>query len=299
MLQDIAPHIFHGEYRQIPPRPQDSVIAGRGRALLLREPLPGSDPAQSPFPTISDLEQLGIRAQETAFYLFSVDDERYFCLDTASDDTSSEHWAEDAFLSGPFRFQDVMKLRELEHSSYAFVGAVGHQLFSWYAENRYCGACGSRTEHSETERALCCPKCGLTRYPAIAPVVIIAILDGERILLTRYNRSGYRRHALVAGFVEAGETLEAAIRREVMEEVGLKVKNIRYCESQPWPFSSSLIAGFFADVDGDPTIRLNTDGGEELSEGVWVDRRDVEIEDSSVSLTWDMIRKFRDGKEPR
>jgi NAD+ diphosphatase len=170
MLQDIAPHVFHGEYRQIPPRPQDSVIAGRGRALLLRAPLPGSDPAQSsfrtvsdseqsPFPTISDLEQLGIRAQEPAFYLFSVDDERYFFLDTAPDDALSERWEEDALLNGTFRFQDVMKLRELEHSSYAFAGAVGHQLFSWYAENRYCGACGSRTEHSETERALCCPKC--------------------------------------------------------------------------------------------------------------------------------------------
>ena len=84
-----------------------------------------------------------------------------------------------------------------------------------------------------------------------------------------------------------------------MEEVGLKVKNIRYCESQPWPFSSSLIAGFFADVDGDPSVHLNTDGKDELSEGIWVKREDLEIEDNSVSLTWDMIRKFRDGLMPR
>ena len=75
----------------------------------------------------------------------------------------------------------------------------------------------------------------------------------------------------------------------------LSFKNIRYVESQPWPFSSSLIAGFQAEVDGDPTVHLNTDGGEELAEAVWVDRRDLRIEDSSVSLTWDMIRRFRDG----
>ena len=120
-------------------------------------------------------------------------------------------------------------------------------------------------------------------------------MDGDRILLTRYNRSGYRRHALVAGFVEIGETLEDAVRREVMEEVGLRVKNIRYIESQPWPFSSSLIAGFCAEADGDPTVHLNTDGGEELAEAVWMDRSEVEIEDSSISLTWDMIRKFKNG----
>jgi NAD+ diphosphatase len=125
-------------------------------------------------------------------------------------------------------------------------------------------------------------------------VVIIAIVDGDRILLTRYSRGCYRRHSLVAGFVEIGETLEDAVRREVMEEVGLHVKDIRYCESQPWPFSSSLIAGFFADVDGDPTVHLNTDGQDELAEGVWVSRDELVMEDSGLSLTWDMIRKFRD-----
>ena len=139
-----------------------------------------------------------------------------------------------------------------------------------------------------------CPKCGHTYYPRNSPVVIIAIVDGDRILLTRYNRGGYRRHSLVAGFVEIGETLEDAVRREVMEEVGLRVKNIRYCESQPWPFSSSLIAGFFADVDGDPTVHLNTDGQDELAEGVWVSRDELVLEDSGMSLTWDMIRKFKE-----
>lgn len=80
-----------------------------------------------------------------------------------------------------------------------------------------------------------------------------------------------------------------------MEEVGLKVKNIRYVESQPWPFSSSLIAGFYAEPDGDATIHLNADGGEELAEAVWMHRDEVEIEDNNVSLTWDMIRKFQRG----
>ena len=191
-------------------------------------------------------------------------------------------------------YTSVMNLRESKLGYLGFTGAVSWQLASWYDLHRFCGRCGAQTVHSGKERAIVCPSCGHVYYPRISPVVIIAIVDQDRILLTRYNRSGYRRHSLVAGFVEIGETLEDAVRREVMEEVGLRVKNIRYCESQPWPFSSSLIAGFFADVDGDPTIHLNTDGQDELSEGVWISRDELVIEETGMSLTWDMIRKFKE-----
>lgn len=287
MLQDIAPHKFDGTYAQRAVRAEDYVLAAKGRQLLLRYPPDALRSGLSPFPTCAELRAHGNFREDACFYLFSLDGQGFFCTE------------ESLPASETFRYQDVMLLRELEHDAFSFAGAVGHQLCTWYAEHRFCGACGTRTVHSDAERALVCPSCGTTLYPGIAPVVIIAILDGERILLTRYSRNGYRRHALVAGFVEVGETLEAAVRREIMEEVGLQVTNIRYCESQPWPFSASLIAGFFADVDGDPTVHLNTDGGEELAEAVWVDRKNLVLEDNSVSLTWDMIRKFRDGKEPK
>ena len=279
MLQDILPHIYHSEYRKQEPKDSDIIILQKGRQLLL-----GMDDALS-LPTFSQVRSLYPDIAGKTFYLFSIDDQAYF---TAPADTLEE--------KKPFSWQSVMVLREMEQDCHSFGGAVGWHLASWYSLHRFCGHCGARTAHSEQERAIICPDCGHVWYPRISPVVIIAIVDGNRILLTRYNRNGYRRHALVAGFVEIGETFEDAVRREVMEEVGLRVKNIRYIESQPWPFSSSLIAGFEAEVDGNPAIHLNTDGGEELAEAVWFDRKDLEIADSSVSLTWDMIRKFRDGR---
>ncbi len=278
MIQDIQPHVYHSEFSDRKPADTDLLIVQRGRKLLLT--------GDGLVPDVKTVREICPEAVESACYLFSIDETGYFL--------TGENIGEQGDLS----YQNVMSLRELENDCRAFGGAVGWQLASWYDLHRFCGKCSCKTVHSKTERAIVCPECGHIYYPRISPVVIIAIVDGEKILLTRYNRNGYRRHALVAGFVEIGETLEDSVRREVMEEVGLKVKNIRYCESQPWPFSSSLIAGFFADVDGDPTIHLNTDGGEELSEAVWIDRKDLEIEDNSVSLTWDMIRKFRDGQDP-
>ncbi len=278
MLQEIQPHIYHSEFKDIPAADDDYMILQDGRNVLLRE-----GPDGLSLPTVSQIRDVCPDAAENAFYLFAIDERSYFSSDFRPGAQGSLAW------------HNVMKLRELEHDYVSFAGAVGWQLASWYDLHRYCGRCGKKTEHSKTERAIICPECKHVYYPRISPVVIIAIINKDQILLTRYNRNGYRRHALVAGFVEIGETLEDAVRREIMEEVGLRVKNIRYIESQPWPFSSSLIAGFSAEVDGDPTVHLNTDGEEELAEAVWVSRQDITIEDSSVSLTWDMIRQFKAG----
>lgn len=278
MLQDIRPHIYHSEYKEIPPKDEDCILLQEGRNVFLVQ-----DSDTLSLPTIGQIRTICPEAADNAFYLFSIDEQGFYSSSVCPRAQGSYSW------------QSVMKLREMEGDYHAFAGAVGWQLASWYDLHRFCGRCGQKTKHSDTERAIICPECGHIYYPRISPVVIIAIRDKDSLLLTRYNRAGYRRHALVAGFVEIGETLEDSVRREVMEEVGLHVKNIRYIESQPWPFSSSLIAGFCADVDGDPSIRLNTDGGDELSEAVWMHRDDIEIEDSHVSLTWDMIRKFKEG----
>ena len=313
MFQDIGPHVFSNEYSIMNPGPEDIMIVQRGRELLVCEVKEDADEAAScgnhdnaphgsdetgrhgnhenrtvrrTLPTAAQIGACCPEAAEKAFYLFSIDRKHFFCAGTEVPETDE------------LKYASVMVFRELEPDHMGFGGAVGWQLASWYDLHRYCGRCGTRTVRSDKERAILCPSCGHAYYPRISPVVIIAVVDGDRILLTRYNRAGYRRHALVAGFVEIGETLEDAVEREIMEEVGLHVKNIRYCESQPWPFSSSLIAGFFADVDGDPTIHLNTDGQEELSEGVWIQREDLVLEDSNLSLTWDMIRKFKENRYP-
>lgn len=141
-------------------------------------------------------------------------------------------------------------------------------------DRKFCGRCGHPTIHSTTERACICPECGQIEYPKISPAVIIAIVDTEqdKILLTRYAGGSYRHWALVAGFVEVGETFKGAARREIMEEVGLKVSDLVYYKSQPWSFSDSAMIGFFAKLEGDPSITLQES---ELGEAKWFSREDV------------------------
>ena len=182
-----------------------------------------------------------------------------------------------------------------ENRHIIFEAYTAGQLARWYHDNRYCGTCAHKTVPSETERALCCPNCGRTIYPRILPAVIIGVTDGDRILMTKYAGRSIPFYALVAGFNEIGETLEETVAREVMEEVGLKVKNIRYYKSQPWGIVDDLLAGFYCDVDGSTDITLDRN---ELKEAVWVERKDVEGQPHDLSLTNEMMVVFREGKEP-
>ena len=139
-----------------------------------------------------------------------------------------------------------------------------------------------------------CPDCGKTVYPRIDPAVIVGITNGDKILLTKYRgRANNPRYALVAGYCETGETAEDTVRREVFEEVGLRVKNIRYYKSQPWPFSSSLLLGYTCELDGDDTITLEED---ELSLAEWVEREDLPDRSRDISLTSEIMETFRTGK---
>ena len=141
-----------------------------------------------------------------------------------------------------------------------------------------------------------CPLCGHISYPQICPSVIVAITDKDRILLTKYasGHSSFKRYALVAGYSEVGESLEDTVRREVMEEVGLRVKNIRYYKSQPWSFSGALLAGFVCEVEGSSSIFMDD---EELSAAEWFGRDNMPKDRSQVdiSLTGEMMQAFEDG----
>ena len=141
-----------------------------------------------------------------------------------------------------------------------------------------------------------CPSCGNHEYPVLCPAVIVGITNGDKIILSKYEGRSFKRYALIAGFAEIGETIEETVHREVMEEVGLKVKNLRYYKSQPWSFSSSLLFGFFCDVDGDDTLTVDH---EELSMAQWVERDKIPDQGNNISLTKEMMMLFRDGKEPR
>jgi len=129
------------------------------------------------------------------------------------------------------------------------------QLLQWREDHRFCGHCGTIMEFYDNNRAKHCPACQLTQYPRIAPCIMVAISRGQEILLARSPHFPPGIFSVLAGFVEPGETLEACVEREVYEEVGLKINNIRYVASQPWPFPHQLMLGFQAEyAEGEITI---------------------------------------------
>ena len=124
--------------------------------------------------------------------------------------------------------------------------------------------------------------------------MIVGVINGDSLLITRY-RNGYGHNALVAGFTEIGETLEQTVEREVMEEAGIHVKNIRYYKSQPWGMAQDLLAGFYCEVDGESEIRMDEN---ELKYAEWVARDEIILQPNKLSLTNEMMTVFKEGKEP-
>ncbi|MEN5018832.1 NAD(+) diphosphatase [Erwinia sp. Eh17-17] len=164
------------------------------------------------------------------------------------------------------RPQDMGSLRQLLDSETGLFQLVGRgiQLAEFYRSHRWCGYCGHEMHHSKTEWACLCGHCRQRYYPQIAPCIIVAIRRGDEILLAQHTRHRNGVFTVLAGFVEVGETLEQTVAREVMEESGITVKNLRYVSSQPWPFPQSLMMAFMADyAAGD----INIDPKELLSAG--------------------------------
>ena len=195
-----------------------------------------------------------------------------------------------------FFYEKVATLREMTSKSICFGVMTAWHLYSWYRNNQFCGCCGTPTMHDSVERMMRCPACGNMIFPRIAPAVIIALTDGDRLVLSQYAGRGTTRYGLLAGFIEIGETAEEAVAREVLEEVGLKVKNIRYYKSQPWGIAGNLSIGYFCDLDGSDEIHLDE---QELASAAWFHRSDLPAKDDGVSLTREMVRIFEEGREPK
>ncbi len=174
-----------------------------------------------------------------------------------------------------------------------FAALTGKHLADWYRDTRFCGRGGAKMAHSQRERAQKCPECGYTAYPRIMPAVIVGVKNGDSLLLTKY-RTGFGHNALIAGFTEIGETAEETVAREVMEEAGVRVKNIRYYKTQPWGIANDLLLGYYCELDGDPTIHM--DEGE-LKYAEWVRREDIILQPDNFSLTNEMMTRFKDGLE--
>jgi NAD+ diphosphatase len=141
----------------------------------------------------------------------------------------------------------------LDETLFAVAGRAV-QIVAWDRTHRFCGQCGAATERLDGERGRRCPACGLVSYPRISPAIIIAVVRGEgperEVLLARNHRFPPGRYSVVAGYVEPGESLEECAHREVAEETGIRIRDLRYFGSQPWPFPNSLMIGFTAAYDG-------------------------------------------------
>ena len=270
MIQDIGPDRLENAYAPYTPKAEDKLLLfDRDGKLLVR-----TQDGRICFSTVEEFPADG------AAYLFSVSGERYF-LSRRSPETG---------LPG-FEYRTIRELRDIGQGKELFAAFTAYHLWRWYEDNRRCGRCGGANTLHGTERALQCEKCGHTIWPRINPAVIVGVTRGDRLLITRY-RTGYAHNALVAGFTEIGETLEQTVQREVMEETGVRVRNIRYYKSQPWGMAQDLLAGFFCEAEEPADIRMNPD---ELKYAEWVRREDIILQPNDLSLTNDMMKHFRQG----
>jgi NAD+ diphosphatase len=159
----------------------------------------------------------------------------------------------------------------LDDAQFALAGRA-LQLVDWDRTHLYCGACGAATAPRTSERSRECPACGLVAYPRLAPAVMALVRRGRELLLARSPRFAKGVYSALAGFVEPGETLEQCLEREVHEEVGIRVREVRYFASQPWPFPHSLMIAFFADFAGGE-IRIDA---AEIEDARWFDIENIE-----------------------
>lgn len=246
-------------------------------------------------------------------YLFNIDGVAYFLDDSLKSCASDGDGAENAEPNGiaaacgsavpsgiaaacgsatpdGFEYMGNRSFRTMDDVTQRLGGATAAHLAHWESLHKFCGRCGNVTIRGDKERSIICPKCGNIVYPRISPVVIVAVSNGNKLLMAHNKDNPNPRRFLISGFVEIGESLEQAAHREVLEEAGVKIKNVKYFGSQPWPFSDSLIAGFTAELDGDDTIHMQE---EELSEALWVERKDIPEYETDVSISCCLIEDFR------
>lgn len=268
MIQDIAPSVLYNQFRpEADAAPQDYAVYMEGSKIALKDGC---------IPTVSDFSRCN-----RFTYLLTLDDKPFYRVNDC--DT----------LPAGMEMTEIFALRRdsAMPQSMVFAAMTAKHLCDWYRDNRFCGRCGAKMEHAKTERAMKCT-CGNRVYPRIMPAVIVGVRNGDKLLLTQYRR-GFAHNALIAGFTEIGETFEETVAREVMEEAGVKVKNIRYYKSQPWGVANDILAGFYCDLDGSDEIHMDAN---ELKIAHWVNRGEIELQPDNFSLTNEMMQMFKEGK---
>ncbi|MCU0587574.1 MAG: NAD(+) diphosphatase [Syntrophobacteraceae bacterium] len=253
-------------------------LAFSGERLLAR-----LAPSSATVPLLTDgLEAFGLHPVRTQF-LGWLDQRPCFSAELPDDTVPPEGWT----------FQGLRRLFGVLEDDLYSVAVRAKQIVFWDRTHQYCGQCGISTLSMEDERARTCPSCGLASFPRLSPAVIVAVTRGDELLLARAQRFPQGFYSVLAGYVEPGETLEECVAREVREEVGIEVRNIRYFGSQSWPFPHSLMVAFTAehaggDIRPDPT---------EIADAGWFKRDGLPWIPEKISIARRLIDWFVEAGE--
>lgn len=172
------------------------------------------------------------------------------------------------------------------------IAGLAVQVTDYDRTTRFCGMCGAPTRPARTERAKVCTACRHVTYARLSPAIIVVVKNRDTILLVRGNQAPPGRYSLVAGFVEPGETIEHAVHREVQEETGIAIANVRYIASEPWPFPNSLMLGFVADYAGGTV----TPDGIEIASAGWFDCNNLPKLPPNLSISHHLMAAWVSGK---
>lgn len=272
MLHEIAPHEFNNQYQAgYKSAESDYILHYRNNMVVLKQYANAYH-----LPQKSDFKE--VIKDSSLTFLFTFNKVACFLFEDEFEVTN-EH----------LRLVETNFFRTTQQQAIAWVVIAGYHLQSWYTQNKFCGRCGSPTLHKQTERALECHKCKHTIYPRISPAIIVAIVCNDKILLARNTSFIGGWYSLIAGYADIGESLEETVRREVKEEVGIDVTNIRYYNSQPWPPSGSIMIGFVAEADANQAIIID---GNEIAEAAWFSRGGLPKHSLNLSIAGEMIEKF-------
>lgn len=287
MLQDLSYGTLDNQYRYQQIGDGDLAVCIKGNAMLVGRREDGTLYLPTGKEAAAFSGAFTPWCDEPFRYAFTMQEKRYFLYFGAAGDCADAR----------FQYIPAASLREPASRDICHALMTAWHLYCWYRDNRFCGRCGAPTAHDDKERMMRCSACGNMIFPRIAPAAIIGVTHGDKLLLSTYANRNYTRYGMLAGFIEIGETAEEGVAREVMEEVGLRVKNIRYYKSQPWGIAGNLSVGYYCDLDGeDETITLDET---ELASARWFSREEIPYNDEGISLTGEMIRLFQEGKEPR
>ncbi|UCG11102.1 MAG: NAD(+) diphosphatase [Deltaproteobacteria bacterium] len=228
-------------------------------------------------PCVADTAELDLRAVREQ-YLGTLDGRPCY----------SAQLPDDAVVPEGMTFRGLRSVFGLMEEDLFWIAGRAIQIVNWDQTHQYCGRCGSPTTTKSNERAKICPQCGLTSFPRISPAIIVAVLKENRILLARASHFPPGLYSVLAGFVEPGETFEDCVRRELMEEVGVEVRNISYFGSQPWPFPNSLMVAFTASyASGEVTVDKT-----EILDAGWFTAHDLPRIPDKISIARRMIDWF-------